>query len=239
MNRKLLVSSLCALAATLPALANDGSTQANDWVGNLSASEDRVNVGDTPSLTWNVSYPVSLDDLIDFEGDTLVAKTDVHVEARIVGAGWGTETTFYYVNGSLHNGSGWVNVFHGNQPMVSPSSVVYEDILEAGTSINAAGRGALRTGPDPSSWTSWYVSWNTTPNVIALRDGDKAPQIDPAYEIQQGVEDYLSPYVSAETGLITLGPLDVIYLFDFNDYDSRGFDLQDLAILLTFSKKQP
>lgn len=230
-KKHIIPTIIAATAVATPALAS------NDWVGEIAASTDRVSVGDVPNLTWNVTYPVTLDDLVEFEGNTLVAKTDINVEARIVGAGWGTEETFYYVNGSIHNGSGWTEVFFGNQPRVSPSTVVYSQTLRAGTAINAAGRGAMRSGSDPSRWSSWFKSWDTTPNVVALRDGDAAPQLSPAYSIQQGVEDYLSPYVSSSTGLITLGPLDVIYLFDFNDADSKGFDLQDLAIILTFSEK--
>lgn len=238
MTKSLIINSAIALASCLATYANNTATNTNSWVGEITSSSQSVNVGDVPNLTWKVSYPVTLDDLIDFEGNTLVAKTDIEVEARVVGAGWGTETTFYYVNGALHTGAGWFEVFYGNQPLVSPSTVVHKQTLTKGTAINAAGRGAMRKGSEPSRWSSWFRSWDVTPNVLALRDGDKAPQIDPAYDIQQGVEDYLSPYVSSETGLITLGPLDVIYLFDFNDHTSSGFDLQDLAILFTFSEKQ-
>ncbi|QQL45497.1 hypothetical protein [Sulfuriroseicoccus oceanibius] len=242
MSNKLSFSPLwiAATATTLSllpsALGSSESTNTNNWVGQISTPAQTVSVGDVPDISWQVQYPLTLDDMINFEGKSLQSKRNIRAEVRVIGSGWGTKTKFYHVKGSLYTGTGWEEIFFGNNYDVDPSAVVYQKNVAEGTVIDAAGQGGMNWGADCTSWSDWYRTWDVTPNVVVLRDGDSAPQLDPAYEIQASVKDYLSPYISSETGLITLGPHDVIYLWDFNNYGSSGWDLQDLCVLVTFSE---
>ena len=219
-----------------------GSAYAADgWVGQLTASTDRVQVGDIPELSWQVDYPsTGVEDVVDIDEETVTPTTKVRADIRLLGAAWGIDTRFYRVNGYFHNGSTWSDIFNGFHGEISQTAVVKSEIVEAGTSLNMAARGFFSNTPSYASsdgtWGSYYISWNTTPNVVLLKNGDAAPQLSSGYAIQQSVQDYLAPYMDGESGTMVLGPRDVVYLFDFNDHGSFGFDLQDFAVLITFTE---
>ncbi|QQL45191.1 hypothetical protein [Sulfuriroseicoccus oceanibius] len=237
MKHSLFVKSLVALTATLPALASE--TDTNNWVGSISASQQVVQVGDVPTVTWDVKYPAALLDLVSLDENTATSKKTIEMEVRVIGAAWGKTRSFHYVEGQIQAGAGWLQIFWGDHHMIDSSKVVYQATLPVDTVIDFRGCGAKdKSGPFASSWSPWYSTTDVTPHVVLLKDGDTAPHYDPAYEIQDGVQDYLSPYIDGNTGLITLGPRDVIYLFEFAEgsFGTKYFDLQDLVVVVTFSE---
>ncbi|QQL45192.1 hypothetical protein [Sulfuriroseicoccus oceanibius] len=238
MKNPLAIAS-AAILSILPAVAADDANQ-NNWVGNITASEQVVQVGNVPSVNWDVSYPLGLADLVTLKDNSITTKTEVVMETRMIGAGWGLKTNFHYVEGKMRVGSSsFFEIFYGDHWMIDSSKVVYTNTLPAGTVIHFSGRGAKdKSGPYFSQWSSLFTTEFATPNIVTLTNGDPAPQYDPAFDIQMAVEDYLTPYVDTQTGLITLGPRDIIYLFDFNSYGTKWYDLQDMGILVTFTEKE-
>ncbi|QQL45190.1 hypothetical protein [Sulfuriroseicoccus oceanibius] len=231
------LTSILALAACIPTFANEEEANQNDWIGEISTPNETVQVGAVPSITWNVTYPLTIDDLIVITGTNITTKQQVVMEVRLIGAGWGLKENFHYVDSHMDLGSGWTQIFFGDHHMVNASEVIYSEPLPAGTSIDFGGRGGKdKPGPNPNQWSDWFKSNKIKgPNVVTLLNGDPAPQYDPAFDIQTAVEDYLTPYVNTTTETITLGPFQVIYLFDFNTFGTKWYDLQDTGIIVTFS----
>lgn len=93
----------------------------------------------------------------------------------------------------------------------------------------------------------WYLSWRNkgtyasddgSGHCWAMRDGDVVPSIA-GFDGQTSIEDFLEPYMD-ETGCLTLGPNDVIFLFElsrYTDYERYSCaDFQDLVVLVSLSK---
>lgn len=71
-------------------------------------------------------------------------------------------------------------------------------------------------------------------NVIALRNGDRAPNYVP-YGNQAKIDDYLKPVLDPVTGKVNIGANQVIYLFELGTTNttSAAFDMQDNVVLAT------
>lgn len=223
-------------AATLGLLAVlPGAHASTGWTGEIKSNQNRVEVGQTPDVAWTVSYPTPIDNLVDVVDDEIVTKTKVKLEVRVLGAAWGTAESFYRVQGEFHDGNSWNSILDGFHQNVDATEVVYSGEVESGTTLNLKARGSGSSGKKGGNWYDWRNSSTSTEYIQTLVDGDPAPQLKAGNSLQQNVEDYLSPYLSKDTGNIDIGPRDVIYLVDFNSVDSSGFDLQDIAVLVTFS----
>lgn len=205
-------------------------------VGELTVSPTTVQTGIHTNLDWNIQYPSLVTDVVDIEDDdSITTKKETRVQLRVVGASWSTATTFYTVQGyvRLGHGSYWQQIFYGKEYNINPFNYVIDQVVQPGTNIDVAARGH-KGGSD---WSNWMWTLEDSPNVVALVNGDPAPNISAAHSIQNDVESYLTQYIS-EDGSIILGPHDVIYLFDFNDYNSSGYDLQDFVCVLTFTETE-
>ncbi len=213
--------------------------QAGEWSGEISASDVRVSVGEIPNVQWNVTYPVAtVEDVIVIDDGEIIPKRCLDMEVRLLGASWGDPYQYYYVFGELHVNSDDIQLLFGTHDLINSSDVVFNSLVQPGDTIRSSAKGyfskSFPSSPNSGNWGTLYNSWDNTPNVVLLKNGDDAPQLTAGYAMQQDVEDHLAPYMDSTTGKMTLGPRDVVYLFDFNDVDSSGYDLQDFCVLITF-----
>lgn len=210
-------------------------------VGWLSASPGYVRAGTKANLTWGITYPAVIKDIIKITPPgTCTPKVKVAMDVRVIGASvkltwtnsWGQVTKWEWVpteaQASINNG-GYSRIFYNTQDKVNPSTIVYTKTVEANQPINFAGRYYLN-----GAWSTLYKSTNASGNVVALVDGDTPPTTTPLYQ-QPTIEDFIRPYLDGQ-GRIKIGPKDVIYLMELTHTDKRdgGFDLQDLAVIVTF-----
>ena len=205
-------------------------------VGSLTATPTVVQTGTRPTLTWSVTVPEAVDDIVDIEGPgTLVPNRDVTMDVRVLGAGVTVETnskpywSFVPTECLINvNGEGYSRIFFGDNHSVNPDEVVYTKVVEEGEEINFGSRYYL------NNWGPWFSTKNSTVNVVALKDGDTPPTTTPM-QYAPTIESFIRPYLS-EDGTIRIGPRDILYLMELThtNPDHSGFDLQDMAVLVTF-----
>jgi hypothetical protein len=128
------------------------------------------------------------------------------------------------------NGSSWERIFYGDEVTVSPTTVVLERSVIKGGKINFGSRGYRGT-----EWLPFYSTATATPNVVMMENGDNVPANIVAFQ-QEMVPSYLKPYLSADQRTVKIGPGDLMFLFEIGQTDTTlpDFDLQDVAVLVTF-----
>ena len=114
---------------------------------------------------------------------------------------------------------------------VQGGETVVLDNVPAGTELTTLGRTTQYI-------RSHYESDDGSGHCWLMRDGDVVPSIA-GYDGQPAIASFLEDYVD-EDGTLTLGPDDVIFLFELYEYiDYTRYscaDFQDLVILVTMSK---
>ncbi|MFD0894835.1 hypothetical protein KBB96_04540 [Luteolibacter ambystomatis] len=229
-------SFLTALAAALLA-GGHALAQTNDPaipVGSLTAFPTIVQTGTHPTLTWNITYPSIVQDVVTITPPgILTPKQDLYMDVRILGASVATSTAYFPVEAQVKYDTGsWTRVFYDKQTKVNPSTIVYTRQVLKNKQINFAGRYYYN-----NAWSTLYTTLQgNTGQIVALVNGATPPSTFPDYN-QPTIESFLRPYLDS-AGKIKIGPMDVIYLFELthtNTNDS-GFDLQDLCVLVTFRK---
>lgn len=210
-------------------------------VGSLSAFPTIVQTGAHPQLTWSVTVPESVVDVVGIDPPgTVVPNRCLIMNVRVLGASvmavWtnsaGHVTQWEWVPTEARisvNGSGYNRIFFDTQDNVNPGEIVYSQSVQQGDRIDFGGRYFFQ-----GSWGPWFSSTNSGNQIIALRNGDEVPTTTPLYE-QPDIETFLLPYLD-EDARIKIGARDVIYLMELThtDVNHSGFDLQDLVLLVTF-----
>ncbi|MEM6277907.1 MAG: hypothetical protein AAF733_00410 [Verrucomicrobiota bacterium] len=204
-------------------------------VGTLSAFPTIVQTGTHPQLTWEVTLPEAIEEIIEITPPgTITPKRDVFMEVRILGAG-----VTYYEGGYLYfvpteaeisvNGGSYTRIFYDTNTNVNPNTIVYSSAVEEGETVNFGA-----SYYHNNSWGPFYSSTNSANNVVALKNGDTPPTTTPMHQAPT-IESFIRPYLG-DDGTVVLGPRDVIYLFELThtDQSDQGFDLQDMAILVRF-----
>lgn len=237
-----LALTLAASIAMSPALR--AQTDPSIPVGNLDAFPTIVQTGTHPTLTWDIEYPSTTDEVIIIDPPgTVIPIENTCVTARIVGTSvkrvwlnkWGQVTKWDWVPAEawmkIDNGS-WNRLFFGDLNDVKPNKKVYSAPIQAGQEINFGARYYV-----DGQYSTFFSSENSSQNVIALVKGDTPPTKQPLYQ-QPDLMSFLEPYLDHE-GKIDIGPLDVIYVMELThtDWDHGGFDLQDMVVLLSFGCK--
>jgi hypothetical protein len=206
-------------------------------VGSLSAFPTIVQTGTKPQLTWDITLPETVPVVIDPPG-TVTPTRDLFMDVRILGAG---VTSYNSYHGTLtfvptecqinYGGQGYDRIFYGTNHDVNPNEIVHTQFVEEGQTINLGGRYYWN-----NSWGPWYSSTMSSYsyNVVALKNGDVPPTTTPMHQAPT-IESFIRPYLG-EDGRIEIGPRDIIYLLELThtDQNTGGWDLQDLAVLITF-----
>ena len=126
----------------------------------------------------------------------------------------------------------------------NPREHITPDVLDADVAISVRGRSWIKkssnySGNKNKHWKEYMQvrSDENSPQVKVLRDGDPVPNIE-GYAGQEDVEDFVGDYIDAETGYITLGVNQAIYLFELGttNLNSAAADFQDLVVLVTLAK---
>lgn len=169
---------------------------------------------------------------IEEEGSLNISETsDMQLSILGVSITWGSsgpdvpvkvETT---VEGSTQA------IFSGTEPEMDSEDVIIIEDVPSDTSIHFKG---ISYNP---YYGSEYLSVSTedsSPMVIALKNGDSVPDMTPVGQ-QPNIDEFLEGYIDAE-GNVTIGERDVIYLFELgtSNPSSSSADFQDAVLLVTF-----
>jgi hypothetical protein len=210
--------------------------------GTLSAYPSVVQTGTFPTLSWNVTHPQIIDDIVTITPPgTVTPKKTLEMKIRVIGASvkrvwlnqYGQVTNWEWVPTEAllsYNNSNYSRIWYNTQNNVNPNTVVHTRTVYNNQPIKVAGRYLNSNG----SWNTMFTSTSSTGNVRALKNGDTPPTTEPLYQ-QPTLESFLLPYLDDE-GKIEIGPKDVIFLFELTHTDPYhgGYDLQDLVLLATF-----
>jgi len=234
-----VVAFIFTLSAALTSRSAAQDLQAP--VGWLTTGQTHVQAGTKPTLSWGITYPAVIKDIITITPPgTCTPKKKVTMDVRVIGASvkvvwknsWGVVTRWEWAETkalvSINNGT-YSSIFSDTQDNVKANKIVYTKTVNANQPINFGGHYFW-----DNKWTTIFKSTNTGDNVVALVNGDTPPTTTPLYQ-QPTIEDFIKPYLDG-AGRIKIGPMDVIYLMELTHTDKRdsGFDLQDLALLVTF-----
>lgn len=234
----LLVLILAAIGLPLGGLAQTPLIPS----GNLSAFPTIVQAGTHPTLTWDVTLPEGVEDVVTITPPgTITPNRCLIMDVRVLGASvkrvWlnsqGKVTKWEWVPTQAqmnYNNTGYTQIFYNTNDKVNPNAILRTIAVEEGAPINFGGRYVNSSG----AWSTFFSTTNSTYNVVALKDGDTPPTTTPLYQ-QPSIESFILPYLDDE-GKIELGARDIIILMELThtDRNDGGFDLQDLAILVTF-----
>jgi hypothetical protein len=209
----------------------------------FSATPSFVQVGARPTIAWSVKYPAVLRDIVTITPPgTVTPKEELEMEVRVIGASvkvvwvnsWGVVTKWEWAPTQAQisiNNSAYSQIFYNTQNKVNPNTIVKKCTVYPAQPINFGGR------YNYDGWSTFQKSTNPNGNVVALVNGDTPPTTTPMYQ-QPTIEDFIKPYLDG-MGKIKIGPKDVIYLMELTHTNKNdgGFDLQDLALLVTFKSK--
>ena len=210
-------------------------------VGTLSAFPTIVQTGTKPQLTWDITLPEGVDDIIEISGNgIIVPKRCLIMDIRVLGApikrpvyndqgeveDWSwvlTEAQFNY------HAQGFNRIFFDTHEYINPNEIVYSQAVAKDTILTFGGRYAENEG----TWSEWLSSTNSG-RVVALMDGDTPPTNTP-FSSQAGLEPFMLPYLD-DNGNINLGAREAIVLMELthSDPEESGYDLQDLVLLVSF-----
>lgn len=237
-------SRLAALAAVLlatgvstPGALHAQSTNPSIPVGSLTAFPLIVQPGTRPNLTWNISYPSIVQDVVTVGQNTVTPKQTLFVDVRVLGAGVTVSSsnnnfTFVPTEAQVsYNGSSYSRIFYGTNNNVNPNMIVYTRQVEANKPLRFGGRYYYN-----NKWGPYYNSQSGTLNVRTLVNGQVPPTTYPLHNAPT-LESFLRPYLDAQ-GKVKIGPMDVIVFMELTHTDSQrndqGYDLQDMVLLATF-----
>jgi hypothetical protein len=238
-------SRLAALAAVLvatgvstPCAVNAQSTDPSIPVGSLTAFPLIVQPGTRPNLTWNISYPSIVQDVVTVTNNTVTPKQTLFVDVRVLGAGvtvsQNNSNNFSFVPTEAqvsYNGGSYSRIFYGTNNNVNPNRIVYSRQVTANRPLRFGGRYYYN-----NRWGPYFNSQSGTNNVRTLVDGDIPPTTTPMHTAPT-LESFIRPYLDPQ-GRVKIGPMDVIIFMELTHYDSQntdpGYDLQDMVLLATF-----
>jgi hypothetical protein len=137
-----------------------------------------------------------------------------------------TQDAFVRISYSLNNGVDWYEFNNNNYVNGGEQETVQ---------VPSGGKVVLKAYcQNPSGNWSNTITTNTGSQwVYVLKNGDNAPNIQP-FQNQASAEQFLQGVVV--NGKISIGPNDVIYLFELRHVGNVGVDYQDVVMLVTFDE---
>ena len=252
---------LLAVLGMGPALAENPGTHGDPYmpVGKLHVSKRLVRTGVKPLLSWEIQYPRSATDVVNFDIDGGVTpKVPVLMQIRVAGKnnnGHGNNADGVDVsnpgegkggpNGAVDESGAVDDENKGSSLLVRNGDGNWIDLLnqefESATSGNSLYGEVIHPGDlidfavrvTTESGDSNLVQWTQANKylVVGLVDGDPFPTPNASAEIS----GLLSPYVNDE-GTVVLGPREILCAFELDTTDpaSDSYDLQDLVVIVTF-----
>lgn len=118
----------------------------------------------------------------------------------------------------------------------NPRNYIMPNTYAVGTPITVTAQSWTDQG---GSWSSHMTvnSSTNTPQLITLRNGDPAPDLD-GFKNQAAAAAFVADYIDTNTNTMVLGPNQGIYLFELGttSLNSSAADFQDLVVLVTLGK---
>lgn len=231
-------AAVIVFGALAPIRANAQSTSPSIPVGSLSAFPTVVQTGTKPTLTWSINYPSVVENYVTVTPPgTVTPKQNLICEIRILGLGVTSYSngviTYYRTRGQMrYNGSTtWTTIYDGKQ---TDTIVQQQGIVKSAFTVNTNKAmnfaGQYYNG---GAWQTLYTSLSGD-NVRTLVNGASCPTNIPDYNAPS-LEQFIKPYLDSSKK-VRIGPMDVIVFMELTHTDKTniGYDLQDLAMLLTF-----
>ncbi len=245
-----------SLCLALPALATASEIKVvEEPTGSISAPYS-VPSGTKAPIEWEVNSLIDPPDL----NDTVIVTKDYDLQVRAIGAGYWSgnkkvrlvmrinETEYeifapakakYFSNGTVLFDKNYSYTFEKGE---KDQSDAQKFRIWEGDVLNFGMKGYSNQSGDYLRWTG--TSRNTTGHtMMALRNGDEFPSYTPMGD-DGDVESFLQGYLDSETNRVSIGPKDIIYIAELdrlqtfsesNDPADKGYDMQDLVFLVTFS----
>jgi len=198
------------------------------------------------------------DELIDFdiEGDNVTPSEDFAVKISILGAAISMSGQYDIpvsvrtrVGGTSYDLWGdYGKALDGNvNDDNNPRDFIFPQQYPAGTSVSVLGRSWIKKnhnskGHKENHWKTYMSvdgSASDSQQLIVLRDGDDAPQIE-GFLDQGNVVDFIRDYIDPDTNKVVLDENQAIFLYELGttNMNSDAADFQDLVALVTLAKTQ-
>ena len=250
------INSIAALAAftvsasaMLASLVLADTTNPSVPVGSLSAFPTVVQTGSKPTLTWSITYPSQVQDVVTITptttttggssstSSTVTPKVNLIADIRVLGAGVTTQDsrgniTYIRTVGKIRcNGaSSWTTIFDGKNTdtIVQQQSIIKTITVTANQPMYFGGQYYYN-----NAWGTFYSSVSGD-NVRTLVNGSSCPTNMPDYNAPS-LESFIKPYLDASKK-VKIGPMDMIVFMELTHTDKSnvGYDVQDLVFLVTF-----
>lgn len=219
--------------------------------GTISSVNSMVQVGQKPTIVWNINFPPSIADVVTID-EINPPKTKVALKADIRTIGQGVTgltdkgIVFFQPTRGLVSlgGSDYKQIFFGTNSQVTPNISNLErlfgdgykgNILPANTTLQFGGD--IWFGGKPVVYSTRYFTKDGTTNVRTLVAGD-TPPVGLGRSNGPTLESFLEPFLTA--GKVNIGPMDMIVFMELTHKPSQstdsGYDFQDLLLLVSFSE---
>jgi hypothetical protein len=128
-----------------------------------------------------------------------------------------------------HNNSAFSRIYYGTLSTIVPTSIVLDTVVAKDDVIDLGARGFL------TDWLPLQSTSTAGSNLIVLKNGDTAPRQITSKQYGQ-IEGFLKPYLSTDGKTVKIGALDLLILVELDETNpsAKGFDYQDLGMLVTF-----
>ncbi|MEO1857883.1 MAG: hypothetical protein ABGY95_11050 [Rubritalea sp.] len=184
-----------------------------------------------PNLSWEITHPIDVTDVVDIDEntDTVTTTKKVLVKVSMIGTGITDRRGNEYDSVSeIKFGTGpWEHIFTGPGRAVDTTDILIEKEVEPGVKIQFRSR---YTGYD-----EWI--YNSSSEIQVLTKGQKPPSNPASDELATSAEKYMQDYSQGPDGTLSIGDLDIIYAAELThtDTSSSGYDMQDSIVLVSFS----
>ncbi|WP_018971008.1 hypothetical protein [Rubritalea marina] len=228
------IKNILPALAISPAISLSAQTQEPAIpIGKLHIQNEIVYVGDHSTLTWDITHPQTITDVIDIDdgggtsSEVVVVKKDLLVKVSMIGTGITDSSGKEYSSTSeiRFNGGPWEHIFTGPGAAVDVTEVLIERVAKPGTTIEFRSRYI--------GYDQWRYQYSD--EIEIFLDGDEPPKNPSSDTLATSAEEYMLPYTN--DGKLTLGALDMIYAAELThtDQSSRGYDMQDSIVLVRFT----
>ncbi|MBK1790122.1 hypothetical protein [Persicirhabdus sediminis] len=205
--------------------------------GQLLLNARQTAGGSIPIVSWDVQYPT--DPKID-EQNQLIASEDSLLEVRAIGSNyWNGENQIQL---KINTEKREQLIFSGlSKEFVTTEEPLFSTTVAAGQKINFGMMGLSEESGSYFRWTNTPLD-NPDHSFAVLRNGDEFPAVTPMARNGQ-VTNYLHPYIDKETGRVSIGPADVLFVVELDrrftfeqsgDPADKGYDMLDMVFLVSF-----
>ncbi|MFQ6009943.1 MAG: NosD domain-containing protein, partial [Candidatus Aenigmatarchaeota archaeon] len=201
-----------------------------EWLEKNGLNPDKIKL-----VRWNrgkweklpTEREVDDGDYFDVNDDEVTVKKSGKIKIKVLGSAFSArgENIPVYAWGMI-GGGGYEELFGGANVNTDKEAGYYsqEFDVSSGDKVHIKAKGRLTISTEDGG-----------KNVIVLRNGDTPPYFKP-FGDQPEIASFLSSVMDPDTGKVSIGPNDVLYLFELwtTKASSSAFDMQDLIVLVSY-----